>query len=75
MTMWAMNVTRTIVTVGVGADNRLMSRKMLAAKLLAQLLCLIYCQAALNSISRVKADYVMVAFNVAPATVFAVLKI
>ena len=55
-----MNITRTIVTVGVGADNSLMSCEMLAAKLLAQLLCFIYCQTVLNAVAWVKADYVSI---------------
>ena len=70
-----MNVARMIVTVGVGADDSLMSCKMLAAKLLAQLLRSVNRQAVFNAVAWVKADYVMVAFNIAPTAVFAVMQI
>ena len=71
----AMNVPTTIVTVGMCADNSLMPCKMLAAELLAESLCAVNCQAVLNTISRVKTDYVVVRLNVAPTSVFAILKI
>ena len=64
-----------IMTIGMSAHNSLMSCEVLTAKLLAQLLCLIYCQAVLNSIARVKADYVVMTFDVAPTSVFAILDI
>ncbi len=70
-----MNVPAVIVTVGVGADDSLMSCEVLMAKLLAQLLHAVNCQAVLNTISRVKTDYVVVDFNIAPIAVFAILKI
>ena len=64
-----------IISVGMCANYRLMPCEMFLAKLLAQLLCLIYCQAVLNTVARVKTDYVVMAFDIAPTVVFAILEI
>ena len=71
----AVNVARMIMTIGMSADNSLMSCEMFAAKLLAESLCAVNCQAVLNTITRVKTDYVVVAFDIAPIVVFAVMQI
>ncbi len=64
-----------IMTVGAGADNSLMSCEMVAAKLLAESLRMVNRQAVLNAIAWVKADYVVMTFDVAPTAVFAVMQI
>ena len=63
------------MTIGVSADNRLMPCEMLLTKLLAQHLRSVNRQTVLNPISRVKADYVVMGFNVAPTAIFVVLEI
>ena len=70
-----MNVPAVIVTVGVGADNSLMPCEMVAAKLLAESLGAVNCQAVLNTITRGKTDDVVVGFDVTPTAIFAVLEI
>ena len=70
-----MDIARAVVTVGVSADDCLMLCEMFAAKLLAESLGSVNRQAVLNSIARIKADYVMVAFNVAPTAIFSISEI
>ena len=70
-----MNVPAVIVTIGVSANDCMMPCEMLAAKLLAESLGAVNRQPILNAVARVKADYVMVAFNVAPTAIFAVMQI
>ena len=70
-----MNVPTVVVTVGMCADNSLMPCEMVAAKLLAESLGAVNRQPILNSIARVKADYVVMGFNVAAGAILAILKI
>ena len=64
-----------IVIVGVGANDGLMSCKMLAAELFTGSLGAVNSQPILNAVAWVKADYVVVGFDVATTAVFAVLEI
>ena len=64
-----------IMSIGMRANDRLISCKMFAAKFLAQRLRAVNRQTVLNSITRVKTDYVVVGFDVAPTAIFAVMQI
>lgn len=59
-----MDVAGLVMPVRVGADDRLMTGKLLPAKLLAKLLRLIHGQPIVRAVPRVKADNVMVALDV-----------
>lgn len=69
------DIAALVMTVGVGADDGLVSAKMRFAKFLAQLLCAIYGQAEVCAVPWVKGNDVVVAFHVLVLLVFAVTEI
>ncbi len=70
-----MDIAAVVMSVRVGAYKGLVSGEMLFTKLLAQLLCLVYNQAIVGSVTGVKTDNVMVALYVLPLLVLAVFQI
>ena len=70
-----MDISAVVMPVRVGADKGLVSRKMLFAKLLAQLLRPVYGQAVVGCVTGVKADDIVVALYVLPFLVLAVFEI
>ena len=68
-----MDVAGLVMPVRVGADDRLMTGKLLPAKPLAKLLCLIYGQPVVRAVPRVKADNVMVALDILALLILAIL--
>lgn len=70
-----MDISAVIVTVAVCTNNRLMSRKMLTAKLLAKSLSAVNRQSIFGTIARIKADYVVMTFDITTTAVFAVMQI
>ena len=61
-----MDVAGLVVPVRVGADDRLMTGKLLPEKPLAKLLRLIHGQPVVRAVPWVKADDVMVALDIRP---------
>ena len=59
------------MTVRMGTDNRLMTWKLLPAKLLAKLLRLIHGQPVVRAVPWVKADDVVMAFDILALLIFA----
>ena len=70
-----MNVAGVVVSVRVGADNGLVSGKMLSAKFLAQRLRLINGQTVVRSVPWVKADDIVVRLHIFPFLVLAIVEI
>ena len=70
-----MDVAGLVMPVRVGADNRLMTGKLLPAKLLAKLLRLIHGQPIVRAVPRVKADNVMVALDVLALLILTIAEI
>ena len=70
-----MDVAGLVMPVRVGADNRLMTGKLLPAKPLAKLLRLVHGQPVVRAVPWVKADNVMVALDVLALLVFAIAEI
>ena len=70
-----MNVAAMVMTIRMSADQSLMSGEMLPAEIGAKLLGFIHCQPIFYSISRIKADDIVVTFHITPLVVFAVFEI
>ena len=70
-----MDIAAVVMTVRVGAYQRLVSVEMLAAKFLAQLLRPVYGQSIVRRVAWVKRNDVVVALYVLPFLVLAVLEI
>ena len=66
------DIAAVVMTVGVGADNGLVSAKMCFAKFLAKLLCLIDGQFVVCAVPWVKGNNVVVAFHIFAFLIFAV---
>lgn len=64
-----MGIAAVVVSVRVGADNGLVSGKLLPAKFLAQRLRPVYGQTVVHRVPWVKADNVVVAFYIFPLLV------
>ncbi len=69
------NIAAAVVSVGMGADNSLMTGEMVFAELLAKRLCHIYGQAMGGYILRVKADDIVMFFYIFPFLIFAIAEI
>ena len=69
------NVTAAVVPVGVGADDCLMTGKVFFTEIFAKCLCHIYGQAVVGYVLWVKADDVVMAFDILPFLIFAVTQI
>ena len=70
-----MDISAVVMSVRVGAYQRLMSGEMLFTELLAQRLRPVYGQAVVWCVTGVKADNIMVALYVLPLLVLAVFQI
>ena len=70
-----MDIAAVVVSVRVGADNGLVSGKLLPAKFLAQRLRPVYGQAVVHRVPWVKADNVVVAFYIFPLLVLPIAEI
>ena len=70
-----MDVAGLVMPVRVGADNRLMTGKLLPAKPFAKLLRLIHGQPVVRAVPRVKADDVMMALDVLALLIFAIAEV
>ena len=70
-----MDIAAVVVSVRVGADNGLVSGKLLPAKFLAKRLRPVYGQAVVRCVPWVKADNVVVAFHIFPLLVFPIAEI
>ncbi len=70
-----MDVAAVVVPVRMGADKRLMSGKVIAAKLLAQLLRPIHRQAVVRPVAGVKGNDVVMAFHIFLFLIFAVAEV
>ena len=69
------DIAALVMTVGVGADDGLVSAKMRFAKFLAQLLCAVNGQSVVYAVPWVKRNNVVVAFHIFAFLVFAVAEI
>ena len=70
-----MDIAAVVVSVRVGADNGLVSGKLLPAKFLAQRLRPVYGQTVVHRVPWVKADNVVVAFYIFPLLVLPIAEI
>ena len=70
-----MNVSAVVMTIRMGTDQSLMSGKMFPAEIGTKLLSLIHCQTIFCSISRIKADDIVVTFHITSLVVFAVSEV
>ena len=70
-----MDVTGLVMPVRVGADDSLMTGKLLPAKHLAKLLRLVHGQPVVRAVPWVKADDVMVALNVLALLILAIAEV
>ena len=70
-----MDVAGLVMPVRVGADDRLMTGKLLSAKLLAKLLRLVHGQPVVRTVPRVKADNVMVALDILALLILAIAEV
>ena len=70
-----MDVAGLVMPVRVGADDRLMTGKLLPAKPLAKLLRLIHGQPVVRAVPRVKADNVMVALDILALLILAIAEV
>ena len=70
-----MDIARTVVTVRVGADERRMSWKVFLAELQAQRLRFFQGQTVVSCVPGVKADDVVMRFDITRLCVFAVLPV
>ena len=70
-----MDIAAVVMPVRVGADNRLMTGKLLPAKLLTKLLRLIHGQPIVRAVPWVKADDVMMALDVLALLIFAIAEV
>ena len=70
-----MDVAGLVMPVRMGADDRLMTGKLLPAKPLAKLLRLIYGQPVVRAVPRVKADNVMVALDILALLILAIAEV
>ena len=71
----SMDIAAVVVSVRVGADNGLVSGKLLSAKFLAQRLRPVYGQTVVHRVPWVKADNVVVAFYIFPLLVLPIAEI
>ena len=67
-----MDVAGLVMPVRMGADDRLMTGKLLSAKLLAKLLRLVHGQPVVRAVPWVKADDVMVALDILALLILAI---
>ena len=70
-----MDIAAVVVSVRVGADNGLVSGKMLGTEFLAQCLRPVYGQAVVRAVPWVKGNDIVVAFHIFPLLIFAVAEI
>ena len=70
-----MDVAGLVMPVRVGADDRLMTGKLLPAKPFAKLLRLVHGQPVVRAVPWVKADDVMVAFDILALLILAIAEI
>ena len=70
-----MNIAAVVVSVRMGADNGLMTGKMLGTKFLSQCLRPIYGQTVVRAVPWVKGNDIVVAFHIFPLLIFAVAEI
>ena len=70
-----MNVTAVVMTIRMSTDQSLVSGKMFPAEIGTKVLGLIHCQTIFCSVSRIKADDIVMTFHIAPLVVFAVFEI
>ena len=70
-----MNIAAAVVSVGMCADDCLMTGKMISAKFLAQLLCSVNGQSVVGNILGIEADDIVVTFDIFPFLIFAVAEI
>ena len=70
-----MNIAAAVVSVGMCADDCLMTGKMISAKFLAQLLCSVNGQSVVGNILGIEANDIVVTFDIFPFLIFAVAEI
>ena len=70
-----MDISRMVVSVWVGADNGGMTGKVFFAEFQAKCLCLFHGQAVVGCISGVKADDILVAFDITMLGVLTILAV
>ena len=70
-----MDVAGLVMPVRVGADDSLMTGKLLPAKPLPKLLRLIHAQAVVGAVPWIKADDVMVALDVLTLLIFSIAEV
>ena len=70
-----MNIAAAVVTVGMCADDCLMTRKVFFAEFLAKALRQIYVQSMIGNILGIKADNIVMAFDIFTLLIFAVTEV
>ena len=70
-----MNIATAVVSVGMGADDGLMTRKVFLAEFLSKTLRQIYGQSVVGNIFRVKRNDIVMTFDIFPLLIFPVAEI